>query len=190
MAESYKDDAWVWLLPMNEPGCTGPDTSGCRDWDGWQHDWLTYVATIRDAGMTSPIVVNAPGWSWNLTEVASHPLDDDNLVLGAHRYGNDSTHFDEEERQEVEQSWAGLARSAPVVLDELGNYDGAGFANSEAWMRGMVDFAARWVNEDEGAGVVAFNWRWSDPNSLTEYGGGLTSWGRTYLDDYLRKVDR
>lgn len=188
MATAYRDDPWVWLLPMNEPGCTGPDTSGCRDWDQWQIDWRSYIATIRDAGMEAPIVVNAPGWSWNLSEVASHPLDDDQLVLGAHRYANDATTFDAEQQAEVERMWAGLARSKPVVLDELGNYDGDAFANSAAWTRGMVDFAARWVNQDEGAGVVAFNWRWSDGNSMTQYGGGLTRWGRTYLDGYLRKV--
>lgn len=190
MATLYRDDPWVWLLPMNEPGCTGPDTSACRDWDQWQVDWRSYIRTIRTAGMESPIVVNAPGWSWNLEQVGAHPLGDDQLVLGAHRYANDATSFDEKQQAEVERMWAGLARTKPVVLDELGNYDGSQFANSSAWTKGMVDFAARWVNEDHGAGVVAFNWRWSDPNSMTQYGGGLTRWGRTYLDGYLRQVDR
>ncbi len=189
MAKSYRDDDWVWLLPMNEPGCTGPDPSGCRDWDGWQRDWRSYIATIRDAGMESPIVVNVPSWSWNLSQLASYALDDDQLVLGAHRYANDSSSFDAEEREEVERSWAGLADSKPVVLDELGNYDGPEFPNSFEWTRGMVEFAARWVNDDEGAGVVAFNWRWSDPNTLTQQNGELTRWGRAYLDRYLRQVD-
>ncbi|MGH3995143.1 MAG: glycoside hydrolase family 5 protein, partial [Pseudonocardiaceae bacterium] len=189
MARTYRDDAWVWLLPMNEPGCTGPDTSDCGDWEAWQRSWRAYVRVIRAAGMESPIVVNAPGWSWNLSQVESYPLRDDQLVLGAHRYANDQPSFHAGEREEVERSWARLARERPVLLDEVGNWDGPNFANSPAWTRGMVDFAARWVREEEGAGVVAFNWRWSDPNSLTRAGGKLTGWGRTFLRGYLRKVD-
>lgn len=189
MAETYRDDAWVWLLPMNEPGCTGPDTSPCGDWEAWQRNWRGYIRTIRDAGMEAPIVVNTPGWSWNLAPIAFYPLGDDQLVLGAHRYANDEPRFHAGERAEVRRSWARLAQQRPVLLDEVGNYNGPEFANSEAWTRGMVDFAARWVREDEGAGVVAFNWRWSDPNSLTDPDGGLSSWGRSFVERYLRRVD-
>jgi len=190
MARAYKDDPWVWLLPMNEPGCTGPEASPerCRDWEAWQRDHREYLATIREAGMTAPVIVNTPEWSWNVTGVEDHPLGDDQVVLGAHRYANDEPSFTAAERAEAAGAWARLARSRPVLLDEVGNYNGPDFANSLAWTQGMIDFATRWVRREEGAGVVAFNWRWSDPNTLTNDAGGLTAWGRTFRDGYLSRV--
>ena len=138
--------------------------------------------------MTAPVIVNTPGWSWDVTGVEDHPLGDDQVILGAHRYANDEASFDAAERAEAGDAWARLARSRPVLLDEVGNYNGPDFANSLAWTQGMIDFATRWVRAGDGAGVVAFNWRWSDPNTLTDDAGGLTAWGRAFRDGYLSRV--
>jgi hypothetical protein len=191
MATRYRHDAWVWLLPMNEPGCTVPDATpeSCRDWDRWQREHRAYVRIIRDAGMTAPIVVNAPGWSWSLSAIAAHPLGDDDLVLGAHRYANEKADLDAGERREVRQDWARLAGSRPVVLDEVGSWNGPQFANSLEWARDMVEFVAEWVGKRHGAGAIGFNWRWSDPNSMVDAEGGLSDWGEIYVSRYLREMD-
>ena len=190
-ARRYADDPYIWLLPMNEPGCTVPDPgSACVDFERWEREHRRYVDAIRQAGMRSPILVNAPGWSWSLARVPEHPLGDEDIVLGAHRYANDERELDDQGLREIAQGWAQLARRRPVVLDEVGNYNGDGFVNSVAWTRDMVDFARNWVKTGEGSGVVAFNWRWSDPNTLTDPANGeLTEWGRIFVNRFLEKTN-
>jgi hypothetical protein len=190
-AERYADDPYVWILPMNEPGCTVPEPGrACTDYERWQRDHRRYVAAIREAGMESPIVVNTPGYSWDLTGVRDHPLGDEDIVLGAHRYANDSTSLTPEGRRQIERGWARLASRRPVVLDEVGNYNGDGFGNSVEWTREMIDYARHWVERRQGSGVVAFNWRWSDPNTLTSPADGeLTEWGRIFVERFLERSD-
>ncbi len=191
MAEAYADDPWIWLLPMNEPGCTvrRPSAAACGDWKGWQRDQRAYLRAIRAAGMSSPVMVNTPGYSWDLSGVRQHPLGDDQVVLGAHRYANANTRLGPKQRQEIDAAWAGLARRRAVVLDELGNWNGAQFANSAAWTRDMVRFARSWVAKRDGSGVVGFAWRWSDANTMTLPGGRLTAWGRVFVRGYLGRTD-
>jgi cellulase (glycosyl hydrolase family 5) len=188
VARAYRHDPYVWLLPMNEPNCTGGNTNACTDWGRWQREHRAYIKAIRHAGMDSPIVVNTPGWSWNVAGIERHPLGDHNLVLGAHRYANDVRKLTRGQVREIGRSFAGLARERPVLLDEIGNWNGPGFANSPSWTRDMVAFARRWVESGQGSGAVAFNWRWSDPNSMTRADGSLTPWGKTFVDGYLRRV--
>jgi hypothetical protein len=190
-AERYADDPYVWILPMNEPGCTVPEPgAACTDYEDWQRDHRRYVAAIREAGMESPIVVNTPCYSWDLTGAREHPLGDEDIVLGAHRYANDSTSLTREGRRQIERGWARLASRRPVVLDEVGNYNGDGFGNSVEWTREMIDYARRWVERRQGSGVVAFNWRWSDPNTLTSpEDGELTEWGRIFVERFLERSD-
>jgi hypothetical protein len=191
MAQEYAGDPYVWILPMNEPGCTVPEPgAACTDLERWEREHRRYVEAIREAGMESPIMVNGPGYSWDLSGVRDHSLGDDDVVLGAHRYANDAGALTSEGRHEVEQGWAELARTRPVVLDEVGNYNGDEFANSVEWTREMIDYARRWVEQGQGSGVVAFNWRWSDPNTLTSpEDGGLTEWGRIFVERFLERGD-
>ena len=189
-AADYAADPYVWLLPMNEPGCTVPDPgAACTDYATWQREHRRYVEAIRAAGMDSPIMVNAPGYSWDLTGVREHPLGDSNVVLGAHRYANDARGLTAEGRHQIEEGWARMARTRPVVLDEVGNYNGDGFANSVTWTREMISWARGWVEQGAGSGVVAFNWRWSDPNTLTSpENGRLTEWGRIFVERFLEET--
>ncbi|MGH2745154.1 MAG: glycoside hydrolase family 5 protein [Pseudonocardiaceae bacterium] len=186
-AEEYAGDPYVWILPMNEPGCTVPEPgAACTDYEGWQREHRRYVDAIRGAGMESPIIVNTPGYSWDLTGVRDHPLGDPDVVLGAHRYANDATGLTAEGRSQIEHGWARLGSRRPVVLDEVGNYNGDEFGNSIDWTREMIDYARGWVERGEGSGVVAFNWRWSDPNTLTSpEDGELTEWGRIFVERFL-----
>jgi hypothetical protein len=191
MAETYADDPWVWLLPMNEPGCSVPRPSpaGCRDWDGWQRDHRAYLRAIRAAGMDNPVMVNTPGYSWDVSGVRRYPLGDGQVVLGAHRYANTNIELGPKQRKEIDAAWASFGQHRPVVLDELGNWNGPAFPNSLAWTRDMVRFARHWVEGRDGSGLVAFAWRWSDGNSMTRRGGGLTAWGRAFVRGYLGRID-
>jgi hypothetical protein len=52
----------------------------------------------------------------------------------------------------------------------------------------MIRFTRRWVERRDGSGLVGFAWRWSDGNSMTRRGGGLTPWGRAFVKGYLGRI--
>jgi hypothetical protein len=185
-AQSYADDPYVWLLPMNEPDCTVPERgASCTDYASWQHQHRRYVEAIRNGGMESPIIVNGPGYSWDLSAVSRTSLGDPNIVLGAHRYANGGSGLDHEALREIGSGWARIAKRRAVVLDELGNYNG-GYGASIEWTRQMTAYAREWVERGRGSGVVAFNWRWSDANTLVDpETNELTEWGRIFTEDFL-----
>jgi hypothetical protein len=189
-AATYADDPYVWILPMNEPSCTVPSPgAGCTDYAAWLREHRRYVRAIRAAGMESPIIVNGPGYSWDLSRVRPSALGDPDIVLGAHRYANEATWLDPNTRGEIESGWARFARHRAVVLDEVGNYN-PGYGSSIEWARQMIAFAREWVEGEEGSGAVAFNWRWSDPNTLVDPESGvLTEWGRIFAEGFLGGVD-
>jgi hypothetical protein len=215
LAARYRWNPYVWLKPVNEPNCSFGATAQCHDWTFWQQEERAYVAAIRQAGNTAPIIVNGVTWSWDLSQVASHPLGDGDVVFGAHRYANDCATFDDTPSAEspngqisaVNRLWAGLSATLPVVVDEVGNYDGpapgydAGCNgsgphtwNAFTWVQSYVPWLTDWVNRRSGDGVIAFNWRWEDGNTLTgsptETGPTekLNAWGALYRSAYLRRV--
>jgi hypothetical protein len=190
MARTHAGNPWVWLLPINEPGCSvhRATTASCVNWAGWQHRHRKYLRAIRAAGMRNPVVVNTPGFSWDVSGVERHPLGDRQVVLGAHRYANDERRLGQSQRAEIQAAWAGFTERRAVVLDELGNWNGTQFPNSFAWTRDMVRFARRWVARRGGSGAVGFAWRWSDPNTMVAPGGELTPWGRAFVRGYLRSA--
>jgi hypothetical protein len=190
LARRYRDDPSVWLQPMNEPKCGGGQSGNdrCGDWPTWQREHRGYVRAIRGAGMRSPIVVNTPSFSWDLSQADRYPLGDPNIVYGAHRYANDNLTFSKSERDDVEKKWAPLAKNRAVIVDEIGNWDGPQFRNSERWTRDFVRYVRAWVDRRGGSGAIAFNWRWSDPNTMVDGRDRLTPWGRIFAREYLARV--
>jgi hypothetical protein len=189
LAHTYKDDPYVWLLPMNEPNCAPPgNVNRCYDWLYWQVEENAYIKIIRDAGMRSPIVVNTVSWSWDLSQIAQYPLDDPNIIYGVHRYANDTLTFNANERAFCDEYWANLAGMYPIIVDEFGAYDGPTMKNRFAWVEGFVDYITTWVNNENGDGAIAFSWHWSDANSMTAPSGNLNGWGMLFVDRYLRQV--
>ncbi len=192
LAERYKNNPYVWLEPMNEPNCS-PDTGNeakCQDWGYWQQQQVRYIQAIRNAGMNSPIIVNTIGWSWDLSQVGSYPLHDNNIIYGAHRYPNPATHFtfNAADQASCDTMWANLAAQFPIIVDEVGAENNR--QTYLAWDQKFIDYVAAWVNTREGAGAVAFVYYWSDGNSMTEDSqhGVRNQWGNIFYDHYLTKV--
>lgn len=188
MAERYAGDPYVWIQPMNEPLC-GNDAENqaghCGDWELWRDQHEQYLRAIRDAGVTSPVVVNTPSWSFDLRPLAQYRLSDPQVLYGAHRYGNENASFDEAERASVEESIAAPSRKLPVFVDEFGNFNGPEFPNQLAWSEGMARWIADWVGRGEGLGATGFNWRWSDGNTMVGGDGRLTPWGQAFARTIL-----
>ena len=83
LASTYRRDPYVWLQPMNEPNCPiGRPVPSCFDWLLWQRQQRALIKTIRAQGMTSPVVINTPGYSAALSRIDTYPLGDDGVVLG------------------------------------------------------------------------------------------------------------
>ncbi len=193
LGSEYRRDPGVWIGTMNEPNCGGPS---CSDWSKWWSDHRAFVAALRSTGYAGPIVVNTVYWSSDLSKIGQYPLADDNLIYGAHRYGNENAKFSDALRREYDLKWADLARTSrfAIILDEVGAWNGPQFVNSLEWASGFMDYVADWVNRRGGDGAIAFNWFWSDSNSLTgDWRRGisdnvLTRWGEIFFRQYVQKA--
>jgi len=189
LARTYRSDPYVWVQPANEPGCTGgPPPAGCLDWSAWQRGQSQLIAAIRSEGMRSPIVLNTPNYSSDLSKVDQYPLHDRNLVYGAHAYANNLTGVGAPERALYTGLWAGLAGRHAVIVDEVGNFNGPSYPNSSGWASEFMAFTRDWVRQGGGSGAIGFTWHWVDPNTMTGDDGALTAWGHTFVDTFIRQV--
>jgi Cellulase (glycosyl hydrolase family 5) len=189
LASRYKTNPLVWIKPDNEPNCeTGDgDLALCTDWSNWQREETSYVQAIRAAGNTQPILINCVGWSWDCSQIASYPLGDTNLIYGAHRYGNGAVAFDASQQAASDVSWANLASTYPMIVDEVGLENGP--VSPVAWGAGFLDYTTNWVITRQGSGVIGFADAWSDRNSMTNSADGSWSdWGVAFITHYLLKV--
>lgn len=176
LALRYKSNPYVWMKPANEPHADS------QSWANWQREESTWVQAIRSGGNTAPIVLNAPAWSWTWAQYPDFKINDTNIVLGPHIYANGSQTFDP-----GRVDWARLSSIYPVMVDEVGN-DDVGAPNpsgSASWNRQFFTFLATWVKNQHGAGCLAFNWNWSDGNSMTDGHDNLKAWGQVYRTYFL-----
>lgn len=202
LANRYRDDPYVWLQPMNEPNCMSGGAV-CYDPVQWQREQTDYIRAIRATGFDNPIVVNGVGWSWNLSIIRNYPLQDANLILGAHRYANNCPDFltstcaglyPSGQVADVRQKWADVASRFPMIVDEVGANDGKQFANSMTWADQFVTWSAGWTNQGTGSGLIAFNWRWPNTNTMVGAPGvadtstQLSEWGRIVVDKFVRST--
>ena len=169
LANRWKDDPYVWLVPINEPNGAPPgNRAKLNDWSFWQEEQNQYIEIIRKAGNTAPLIINTPVWSWDFSGIDKYPLKDPlkKIIYAAHRYANENKSFTDEQETNCDKSWASLAARYPIVVDEVGGQNSPYEIHSE-WNRGFVSYCADWVNDKQGCGVVAFNWYWCDDNSMS-----------------------
>ncbi|GGJ42811.1 hypothetical protein GCM10008938_31240 [Deinococcus roseus] len=215
LANRYKSNPLVWLTPMNEPNCAlrqDDPNIYCSDWNRWKFEHNQYIQAIRMAGFNNPILVNGVDYSWDLSKaVTTHKLVDpnNNLIYGAHRYGNENPLWNGIQASDALQKWGSLANTVPVVVDEVGADNGPGengvvFVNSLQWMQGFLDFVSKWVQGGGGDGAIAFTSYTSDGNSLFEDAGYVndsdfpspvlplqwSAWGNIYLERFLQATPK
>jgi Cellulase (glycosyl hydrolase family 5) len=189
LAHEYRGDPYVWLQPLNEPNCPiGRPEPRCFDWVLWQRQQTTIIRTIRKQGMTAPIVVNTPAYSSDLSRIDTYPLGDDALVWGVHRFANVKVKFAATDRVDERRSWADRTLTRAVIVDQVGSRAASEFAPLTPWVAGFLDFTTDWVRNSEGSGAIGFVWRWYDDNTMTNRAGKLTTWGRVFVEHYLRQV--
>jgi len=197
LAHQWKDDPFVWLVPMNEPNGSPPgNVDKLGDWAYWQEEQNACIQAIRQTGNRAPLVINTPGWSWDFSGIDRFPLADPlhQVIYSAHRYANESTSFTSEEKNQCDTTWAHLATRYPIVVDEVGGQNPPYPMHIE-WNRGFARYCADWVNTRQGGGVIAFNWYWCDDNAMSgdwrheRNTGELTEWGRIFRAEYLDRVN-
>lgn len=194
LASRYKTNSYVWLQPMNEPNCSPyGNTAQCDNWSYWQTEESNYVKTIRANGFTNPIVINSIHWSWDLSQIGAYPLNDNNLIYAAHRYGNNNQAFDSTQAQDCDSKWANLATTYPIIVDEVGAQND-GFIMYLTWNQGFDTYLVNWVTTRQGSGAVAEAWYMLTDNALSGdwrnniSNDVLTSWGNIYYIGYLQQV--
>jgi hypothetical protein len=189
LAREYRGDPYVWLQPMNEPNCpSGPPVPDCFDWVLWQKQQRSIIRAIRAEGMRSPVVVNTPNYSADLSKIDSYPLGDDSIIWGVHRFANFKLNFTERERVDERRSWAGRTLERAVIVDMVGSRSSPEFRPLSPWLTGFLTFVRDWVRDDEGSGAIGFVWRWYGANTMTSSSGRLTPWGRLFRRQYLQQV--
>ena len=189
LARTYRRDPYVWLQPMSQPNCPGgPPTPRCFDWVLWQRQQTELIETIRDEGMRSPVVVNTPNYSSDLSRIDTYPLQDDSVIWGVHRFANLRTEWTEAERQDERRAWANRTLDQAVIVDAVGSRAAPRFPALTPWVEGFLDFTTEWIAENDGSGVTAFVWHWYGANSMTKGSGALTDWGQLFVNRYLQRI--
>jgi hypothetical protein len=214
LSSYYASDPYVLFSPSNEPDCNAAasflydytgDTSNCSSWTSWHAEQQQFVQAIRDGqgpaggnqGSSSPIVVNGPSWSWDLSQIdsATYRLTDPmfpsgaNIVYGAHRYANDCAHFDNTPSSEypngqitaVQQAWANLAATNAVYIDEVGSYDGPapGFNAGCNGSGGATWNAITWLKDPStGTGFIPWAMSWIQSGG----GSGMVGFNWHWVD--------
>jgi mannan endo-1,4-beta-mannosidase len=188
LAGRYKNNPAVWLNPDNEPNCNSGDTSKCYDWGYWQTTQRQSVQAIRSAGFTNPIVIDGTGWSWDLSQIASYPLGDSNIIYGAHQYGAGATTWDANRAAWTDFAWGNLAATYPIFMEELG-YDTGGTLSPVSWCASFLDnYGVNWVLNRQGSGIMSWIDGWYNNSMTNRSDGSWTDWGLTMLQRYYTKV--
>ena len=122
--------------------------------------------------MSSPVVVNTPDYSADLTRVDSYPLGDD-ASSGASTATRTSSPL-----RPISTAWTSAALWAdrslerPVIVDVVGSRAAPAFRPLSPWVAGFLDFVRDWVRDENGSGAIGFVWRWYGANTMTESSGG------------------
>jgi len=186
LATRYSSNHLVWLKPDNEPNCEDGNSAYCYDWATWQSDEKSYVQTLRANGYAGPIVINCIDWSWDCSQINSYPLGDNQIIYGAHRYGSGASAWSASDSADADAKWANLATQVPVIVDEVGAYNPP--ASPMSWSVGFLGYVTNWITTRQGAGAIAFNQYWSDPNTMQDANGAWNPWGMTFINSYIAKV--
>ncbi|HYH05247.1 MAG TPA: cellulase family glycosylhydrolase [Bacillota bacterium] len=166
----------LWINIANEWGPTGGTV--------WRDTYKNAISRIRAAGMTNPLVIDAPGWGQDSEcikaygrELLSHDPQK-NLIFSIHMYGNWN------DPAKIRSELTTLKqRGLPVVVGEFGyNYQ-----NGNNNLNCKVDVASLIATCKElGIGFLAWSWcgnnaenAWLD---LTDNWGGLTAWGKLVVN--------
>lgn len=208
VATRYLDHENVWLNPLNEIGCwlSGPE---CYLAQPWAVAVAARLSTMRATGFKNPIVINPPGYGFDLATAVPALLgnptfsNDPNLIIGIHQYytGADFN------ATTANGAWAGFLGKFCIIIEEMGidcypgRYDPAlepwspslnlgQWEAMQRWARGLLSWAK---DLPQLNGIVGTSWNWwqpgtpgvQDDNSMRRQDGSWTTWGCIFRDGWL-----
>jgi aryl-phospho-beta-D-glucosidase BglC (GH1 family) len=170
VAARYKGDGRVFFELYNEPHDVSTSvwlsggSAGSYMAVGMQqlHD------AVRAAGADNPVICGGLDWGYDLSFVATSPVQGYNVLYATHPYNNSS----ERQPSQWEQRWGFLTATAPVVITEFG--DGTGSCSSD-WDKELIAYA-----DQRRASWTAWAWYKADckfPALLTDWSGTTTNEG-------------
>jgi endoglucanase len=121
VAAKYKGDAHVLFELYNEPHVGGymPATGDWNTWlngnpGGFEHGMQELYTTVRGTGAKNLVIVGGLAWAYNLSGVASNPVNGTNILYATHPYQTDA-----------ENTWSAnfgnLSQTYPVIATEFGD---------------------------------------------------------------------
>ncbi|MBD2200146.1 MULTISPECIES: cellulase family glycosylhydrolase [Calothrix] len=209
LANLYKNNPYVWLEPVNEPGGVNPSS----ELNAWTYMYQKYIKAIRDTGAQNIIVCNdlffgQGGASYNANVVPTTSsgilsrgqnllsfrdpdnsntpvIKYDNILFGIHVYetwGEDSKHNQEAYNNKLRDYVTRVhALGLPIYFGEFG-YDNAGNSIERATQ------AAYAVSREKRVGALHWSWYGDSPHSNQGLVNAVVVSGQTMYGGYL--IDR
>ena len=117
VAERYKDEPVVALYELfNEPTVTAPGVGGCT-WTEWKGMQERIIDTIRAINPRAVCLCAGFNWAYDLTQVATEPIDRPNIAYVSHPYPMKRS---EPWEAQWEEDFGYVADTYPVICTEIG----------------------------------------------------------------------
>ncbi|MGN7860422.1 cellulase family glycosylhydrolase [Microbacterium sp. 22303] len=157
----------------------GNEPFGNSGYANWKSATISAVQTLRAAGLTHTLIVDAPNWGqdWTFTmrdNAAAVAAVDGNTVFSVHMYGIFST-------ASAVKSYIDsfTSRGLPLLVGEFANYHASGVPDASTILS---------YTRSQGIGMLAWSWSGNSgedvPLDLVNgfNPGSLTSWGQRFLN--------
>ncbi|MEU1972691.1 glycoside hydrolase family 5 protein [Microbacterium sp. NPDC019599] len=158
----------------------GNEPFGNTGYQNWKNDTIAAIQTLRNAGLTHTLVVDAPNWGqdWSFTmrdNASAVAAADSNVVFSVHMYGVFDTGA--EVRSYIDSF---RSRGLALMVGEFGDHHSDGDPDEDTIL-----------SYTRSTGVGMLGWSWSGNGSGVEYldmvngfsASSLTSWGNRFIND-------
>lgn len=185
VAQRYNDEPTVALYEIfNEPTVTGEDTGECT-WEEWKGIQEQIIDTIRVYNPDAICLCAGFNWAYDLTPVASAPIDRPNIAYVSHPYPMKRS---EPWEEQWEADFGFVADTYPVICTEIGfcleNELGAHIPviSTDVYGKHITEYF-----ESKGISftVWCFDTAWS-PTLIEDWNFTPTTQGR-FFKDYLQR---
>jgi len=170
VATRYKGDGRVFFELYNEPHDVPADlwlSGGMNESPAYQVAGMQQLHdAVRGVGAENLVIIGGLDYAFDLSIVASYPVQGHNIVYATHPYNN----APDRQPGDWNSGWGYLTATAPVVVTEFG--DGTGTC-SPVWDQTLIPYA-----DSHNAGWTS--WAWfvggSTPTDLCKFPSLISDW--------------
>jgi len=181
VAAFYKDDGRVLFELYNEPHDISWDVwlGGGSAGDFKAVGMQQLYDAVRATGAQNLVIAGGLDWAFDLSGVATHPLQGTNIMYATHPYSNQNW----KPVSSFDQKWGYLTATAPVIVTEFGDNDSA--------LACATDYSSAVIGYADRAGAHWTSWAWwvggcSFPSLITDWAGTPSAPGQVVKDALAR----